>query len=269
MLNRRWGLGLFILLLAWIYAPAVFWMVDRWRAADSYYAHGPLIPLVSGLLLWWRRDQWTRLPAASSPWGFRLIWAGLLLQVFSALWRVYFTSAVSFLPVLTGLVLVFGGRRLLSQVWFPIAFLIFMIPLPLAAIANLSLQLKLFAAGASSQILFWMGIPTLQEGSILYLPHSTVLVEDLCSGLRSLISLIALGVLCTYLLKAVWWKRATLLLATVPVAISANIVRITVVCLVSELYGAQMASGAFHDIMGFVSFGLAYGGLALLGAWLR
>ena len=257
------------LLLLWVYAPAFWWMADRWWAADSYYSHGPLIPFISALLVWWRRRELAALPKATSRWGPFLVVVGLALQLFSAIWRIYFASALSLLVVLSGLILTFGGMPLWKKAWFPVAFLFFMVPMPLALVAQLSLQLKLWAATAASHLIWWFGIPVMQDGSVLHLPHGVLLVEDLCSGLRSLISLVSLGVLCSYLMKGNWWKRGIVLAATVPVAIAANVFRITVVSLVSEVYGYHLASGAFHDIMGFVLFFLAFGILWVLGWWLR
>ena len=267
--NTALKIGLLAALLAWTYAAAFWWMADRWWAADSYYSHGPLIPLVCAFLVWSLRKEITALPPASSGWGYVLIVAGLLLQIFSAVWRVYFSSALSLLILLAGFVLAFGGRPLWKRTWFPIAFLLFMIPMPLVLIAQMSLSLKLWAAAASARIIWWFGIPVKQNGSILYMPHGAVMVEDVCSGLRSLISLLALGVLCTYLTHGRLRKRIAMLAATVPIALSANIFRICVISMVSEVYGYQLATGAFHDTMGFVAFGLAYGLFLVLGSWLR
>ena len=270
--GKSFSNGKFLLiaaLLAGLYAPSLWWMVDRWWAADSYYSHGPLVPFVSGWLLWSRRKTLSKLPLVPSRWGWGWLAMGLLLQIASAFGRIYFTSAISFFFVAVGIVLLLGGRPLLAQVWFPVAFLLFMVPLPLSSIAALSLKMKLWAASVSSRILWAVGVPNLQQGSFLRLPHATVVVEDLCSGLRSLISLIALGFLCAYLMRSSWWKRGVLLLTAVPVAMGANVFRITVVSLVSELYGTQIASGTFHDVMGFITFLGAYGALTLLGWWLR
>ena len=267
--NVALKIGVLAAMLAWVYAAAFWWMADRWWAADSYYSHGPLIPLVSLYLLWSRRKSLAALPPATSGWGWVLILIGLILQIFSAIWRIYFSSALSLLMVLSGLVLAFGGTPLWKRTWFPILFLLFMVPMPLVLIAQISLQLKLWAAAASARIIWWMGIPVGQDGSMLYLPHGSVLVEDVCSGLRSLISLLALGVLCTYLSEGRLRKRILMLAASVPIALSANIFRIAVISLLSEVYGYQLATGTFHDMMGFVSFGLAYLLFMTLGAWLR
>ena len=262
-------LALLGLLLAWVYAPTAIWMADRWWAKDSYYGHGPLIPLVSLTLLWWRRAELAALPRTSSGWGWAWVVLGLALQAVSAVGRIYFTSALSFFVLLVGMILVWGGRPLLKTVWFPIAFLLFMVPIPLAAVAQVSLSMKLLAARLSTIFLISLGIPVFQNGSTLYLPHVTVLVEDVCSGLRSLIALMALGVLCAYMMRSTPVRRLLLLAAAVPIAVAANIFRITVICLVGELYGEHLITGTFHDVMGYMAFLFAYGLLSVFGIWLR
>lgn len=269
--KKRSIMQLFLLglLLAWIYAPAVWWMVDRWWAKDSYYGHGPLIPLVSLALLWWRRKELAALSPAPSRWGWAWVVLGLALQTVSALARIYFASALSFFFLLVGLILLWGGRPLLKGVWFPVAFLLFMVPLPLEAVAQIAFALKLVAANLSARILAVLGIPVVQQGSTLYLSHVTVMVEDICSGLRSLISLVALGVLCAYTMRSTWVRRLLLLAAAVPIAVGANIFRITVLCAVGELYGGQVITGLFHDAMGYIAFLFAYILFSAFGAWLK
>ena len=267
--NDLWKIAVTVLLLAWVYAPAIWWMVDRWGAKDSYYGHGPLIPLVSGLLLWWRRKELAALPAASSGWGWLWVTLGVVLQALSALSRIYFVSALSFFPLLVGLILLWGGKPLWKEIWFPVLFLLFMVPLPLEVVAQMAFWLKLIAANLSAKLLASFGFPIIQNGSTLYLPHVTVMVEDVCSGLRSLISLVALGVLCAYTMRSTRVRRLLLLAATVPIAISANIFRITVLCFVGELYGTQMVTGLFHDTMGYVAFGIAFLLFQAFGNWLK
>ncbi len=262
-------LAVIALLLGWVYAATSKWLVDGWTDPDTYYAHGPLVPMVSAFLLWRQRKELAGAASSPSPWGVRLIILGLGIQLLSAVWRIYFTSAVSFFILLIGLILASGGWGLLKKVWFPVAFLLFMVPMPLSLVASFSLFLKIVAAKTASALIWAMGIPVWREGSVLYLPHSTVLVEDLCSGLRSLIALVALGVLVAYFHRAALWKRLLILSTAVPVALSANVFRIVALSLGSELYGALFAGGLFHDVMGLLSFLLAYGVLVCLSWWLR
>jgi exosortase len=139
-----------------------------------------------------------------------------------------------------------------------------MIPLPLVAISNISFRLKIIASQAAVLLVNIIGMPVTREGSVIKTAHSYLVVEDPCSGIRSLIALIALGCLMAYLSKSVRWKKAILFLSSIPIAIFANVIRIVMLTLVSEMYGTQFATGMFHDIMGFVVFVIAFACLKLV-----
>ncbi len=249
-------IGLILLL---VYVPTFIWMWDRWFARDSYYTHGILIPFVTAYLIWLKKDTLKTITPTSSRWGMVLIISGVLLHLFSALFRVYFSSGFSIIIVLYGLTLHFYGRRYLKEILFPLSFLFFMIPLPMMIIANISFQLKLFAAKIAAYILNNnLRIPCLQDGSTLIMRHSQVVVDDVCSGLRSLISLTALGSLFAYWMKGGIVKRFTLFLSTIPIAVITNVIRIIFLALVSEIWGSQYVSGFLHDLSGFAVFALAF-----------
>ena len=246
--------GLFIL----AYVPSFVWMWQRWFARDSYYSHGILIPFVSGFFIWQLRDELRKIPLSRSAWGMPCIALGLLIHLGSSILRVYFTSAFSFLIVLYGLVLHFYGERLFRRIFFPLIFLIFMMPLPLVVIVNISFKMKLFAADIATRIINSIGLLAIREGSVIKMEHSYVIVDDICSGLRSLISLAALGSIFAYWLKAGWVRRAALLISTVPIAVIANVGRVVFLAFVSEIWGSKIATGIVHDISGFLVFAIAF-----------
>ena len=161
--------------------------------------------------------------------------------------------------MLLGLVLHFFGKRVLNHVFFPIIFLAFMIPLPIVTIANISFKLKIFAAQFATVILNdHLRIPCFQDGSIIRLQHSQVIVDDVCSGLRSLISLTALGSIFAYWIKGGIFKKAIVFLSTIPIAVITNALRIVFLSTVSEIWGAQYATGFIHDLSGFIVFAGAF-----------
>lgn len=265
-------IALFIL-TAIVYIPTFIWMVDRWSDKDTYYSHGFLVPFVSGLIVWLKKDRLKALKIkpsnprlrreASLGWLFFI--SGILIHIVSALWRIYFSSGFSLILVLTGLVLLFLGKEFLRQVMFPIIFLIFMVPLPLVAIANISFKLKIFAAHISTIIVNKLGIPAVRDGSVIKTAHSYLVVEDPCSGIRSLIALIALGALMAYFSNISRLRKAALFISSIPIALSSNVVRIVSLSLASEMYGAKFATGMFHDAMGVLVFVFAFAGLSLVG----
>ncbi len=251
------------------YIPTFIWMFDRWNAKDSYYSHGLLVPLVSVFVVWLKRERLSKISLKPTNFGWVFFTLGILMHAVSALLRVYFSSAFSLLFVIVGLVLLFLGTKFLRELAFPIIFLIFMIPLPLVVIANVSFKLKIFAAQVSTVIINKMGIPAIRDGSIIKTANSYLIVEDPCSGIRSLISLIALGALMAYFSNISRIKRGILFLSSIPIAIATNIIRIVALSLVSEMYGAKLATGAFHTAMGVLVFVFAFAGLALVNKMLE
>lgn len=251
------------------YIPTFIWMFDRWNAKDSYYSHGLLVPLVSIFIIWLKREKLSKISIKPTNLGWVFFGLGILTHIISALLRVYFSSAFSLIFVIIGLVLLFFGTKYLKELAFPIIFLIFMIPLPLVVIANISFKLKIFAAQVSTVIINKMGIPAIRDGSIIKTANSYLIVEDPCSGIRSLISLIALGALMAYFSNISRFKKPILFLSSIPIAIATNIIRIVALSLASEMYGAKLATGAFHNIMGVLVFVFAFIGLALVNKMLE
>ncbi len=247
------------LLLLLTYIPTFIWMWDRWFARDSYYSHGILIPFVTGYLIWNQREELKKIIPSTSPWGIRIFLTGAALHLFSAVFHIYFSSGFSLIVMLIGLILHFFGRDIMLKVLFPILFLGFMIPLPMVLVANISFKLKVFAAQLAATILNnHLRIPCIQDGSTIRMQHTQVIVDDVCSGLRSLISLTALGAIFAYWIQANPFKKAIVFLSTIPIAVITNAMRIVLLSSVSEIWGAQYATGLFHDVSGLVVFALAF-----------
>ena len=258
--------GLILCLLGVIYYPTFIWMWQRWFAADSYYAHGPLIIVVSGVLIWRKRQEIARTTVSSSKLGLVLLLSGLVLHIVSASTRVYFSSGYSFFIVLLGLILYFYGREVARVIIFPVCFLLFMIPAPIALVAATTLKMKLFAAHISVLVIQLFGISAVREGSVVYMPNTEIVIGDPCSGLRSLISLAALGLLYTYIVKASYLRKASLFLISIPIAIIANIIRTIATLLIANSYGNRIVTDGFlHKGFGLMVFIIAFAGLFLVG----
>ncbi len=252
-------------LLFIVYVPMFRWMVDRWMAPESYYGHGFLIPIVSLYVLWQRKDMLKEVKISSEMSGLFIVAGCLFVHILCALLRVYFISGFSFVMAIYGLALFFFGKEMAKKLVFPVFFLLAMIPLPLVLISNLTVKLKLFAAEAATVILNKIGFPSIRDGSIIRMPHSFIAVEAPCSGLRSLISLMTLGVLFAFASKASSLKKGIIIASSVPIAIVTNIIRILMLATVNDLYGEKIAMGFFHDFSGFFVFAFAFAGLWIVG----
>jgi exosortase len=249
-------------------AALFYWTIarmwERWHVATGYYSHGPLVVPISLAVAWIiiRRNGLPMCSTRSSRIVAMVMLIGaLLIHLASMYARVIFVSGFMILPIIAAFVLYLGGWPMLRRLWFPIAFLAFMVPLPDLTIYNLNFHLKIFAAEASTAIVNAVGVPAYLKGSDIFLQGGKQLtVEDACSGLRSLISLVAFATLFTYACRLRGYKRLLLLLSAVPIAVVANVVRIAVLTVVANNYSVALATpgGRVHDLMGFVVFVIAF-----------
>lgn len=253
-----WKLAVAVIVFILAYIPTFMWMWERWFARDSYYSHGFLVPLVTGYLIWQMKDELKDIPYKASRWTMLLILGGVVWYFISSVFRVYFSSGFSMLFVLYGLALYFFGSNVIKKTLFPLFFLVFMIPLPEVTITNMSFQLKIFAAHIAGYTLNVIGIPALQEGSIIKMRNTHVVVDDVCSGLRSLISLTALGSIFAYWMKGSMVKKIILFLSTIPIAVITNVCRVVILSCISEIWGPQYAEGFVHDTTGMLIFVIAF-----------
>ena len=249
-----------------LFWPTFVWMAERFRVHDTFYSHGWLIPPASAWLIWQRREHLARLAPAPSLQGLLLVVPSALIHVLATWWDLHFISGFAMLGVVWGMVWTLWGWPMLWTLRFPMLFLLFMVPLPSVLLIAISFAMKMWAATLATHMIHLLGIPAQQAGSTIYVPGVSVIVDDTCSGLRSLISLIALSILWTALLPRAATRRHKLAMvaASVPIALTANMVRIMILVLVSAIYGTAAAEGFIHYGSGFVVFGIA---LAVL-SWL-
>jgi exosortase len=165
--------------------------------------------------------------------------------------------------VLAGLVWLILGAAWLRALVFPIAFLLFMVPLPAIVMNAIAFPLQLFAAQTATFCLEAVGIPALREGNVISLADTTLEVAEACSGIRSLQALLALGAVYGYLTQRATWKRWTLLFASIPIAIAANAVRVSGTGFLAHYFGSEMAQGFYHSFAGWMVFLVAF--VLLLG----
>ncbi len=260
----RW-IAAFVAVAAAAYGPILLEMGRDW-ARDDNYSHGFLVPLVSAYFLWRRRGRLVRLAPRPANAGLVLLLLGLAALVLGEIGAEQFTKRLSFLVVVAGGVVFLGGWRWLRAVAFPYAYLFFMVPLPYIVYDAVAFPLKLFAARVATGLVANLGIPIFAEGNVIYLESTTLQVADACSGIRSLVSLLALAAAFAYVTQPAGWRRWLLFLAAVPIAIATNVGRIVGTAVLADRYGAKVAMGFFHEFAGVVVFGAALLLLFALGA---
>ena len=255
--------------LAVLYYRALFDLYAAWIVTDSYYSHGFLIPPICLYFVWQKRAELRVAPLQPALSGYMLLAAACLMLLASDSLGLRLFGQLSLLPMIAGLILIFFGRRHLALLWFPIVFLVFMIPIPSSITQSLSLRVKLLATDSAVRLARLFTLPMVRDGSFVHFGDDQFLVGEVCGGLRSLIALIAFGSLMSYISKTRLWARLLILLISGPVAIISNMFRIFGLCVVGYFWGSKIAAGRFHDVSGILIFVVAFALLFAIEAILR
>lgn len=240
-----------------VYLPVLYHMVLHWRAVDDY-SHGFLIAPLALYFAWERRSRLRGVPISGSWWGLLPLSLGVLALTIGRLGVELTSMRTGFVLTLIGLVLLLFGRKVFEVLAFPLLFLFLMVPLPQSLVNVIAFPLQLMAASAAVESLHVMGIPALLEGNIIHLAHSELFVAQACSGLRSLMALLTLGVVFAYFLQRGTLKRLIIVFSTIPIAIFVNAVRVALTGFLAHSYGKEAASGIIHDFQGLITFFLAF-----------
>ena len=244
--------------IAWAYVGTFEQMLRKW-SSDPQYSHGYLVPVFSLALLWMRRDALRDAPLRTSWWGVPLLAAGLGLRLAGAYFYIDWFEAVSLLPVLAGCCLLIGGWPALHWSWPAIAFLFFMIPLPFRVENALQLPLRRIGTVASVYAMQTCGLPALAEGNVIVVGEARIGVVEACSGLRMLMIFFALTTAAAIVSPRPLWERVSLVLSAVPIALAANIARITVTGSLHAIGRSDLADLVFHDLAGWLMMPFALG----------
>ncbi len=238
------------------YGDTLKWIWDRWMWEDSYYSHGPILPLLAAFVIYTRYDRIVALPRQVDLRGWWLLGTGLLLRLAGAAVTVDSLSAASLTLSLCGVVwLALGNARL--RVLLPVLLLlVFCTPPPLDFTNRIAVELKEVAITAALSLGNALGLGAMRDGANLLVPGQTqaLRIADACGGLRSLVALTTLGyALAFFFGSSSWRRRALLLAAAMPVALVMNILRITGLCFLAKTWGVDYAGrgGLFggHTLM--------------------
>jgi exosortase len=242
-----------LLPLVWLYRGTLLGLFNQW-ASDDNYSHGFVVVPLAVFFVWERRQALAEAVARPSVFGLLTIALGLLLFVTGTLGAELFLTRVSLIGVLAGVVLLLYGHTHLRIVAFPLAFLLLMVPLPAIVFNQIAFPLQLAASNAGEWVIATAGVPVLRDGNILQLPSRTLEVAEACSGIRSLISLLMLSILLGYFTERRLSRRLMLAVATIPLAIVANAIRVAGTGLASEWISPAAADGFFHTFSGWLMF---------------
>jgi exosortase B len=249
--------------LAALYIPTLYGLYHgMWRDEDQ--AHGPLILLVVLYLLWQKREHLYPSQAAQPRlWAGALCFAlALLLYVLGHSQEILTFEIGSLILILVAILLMARGWPSVRAMWFPLFFILFMIPLPGFFVDAVTLPMKMAVSYVADNILFWAGYPIARTGVMLQIGHYQLLVANACAGMHTLISLEALGLLYLNLVKHdSLFRNVTLAILIVPISFTANVIRVMVLTLVTYYFGDEAGQGFVH---GFANIVLVIVALALI-----
>ena len=263
-LSLAFSAALVVALLGYLYADSLAFLFRQWGSED--YSHGMFVPLISLFLIWQARHRIAHAGAGNSWWGLAVISAGLILYGIGELATLYVLQHVSLWMVIVGLVIALIGIRGARAIAFPLSYLLTSIPLPVFLYASLSSQLQLWSSALGVGCLQLVGVTAFRDGNVIDLGPVQLQVVEACSGIRYLLPLASLALLCAYLFKDRMWKRVVLVLSSIPISIVVNGFRIGMIGVLVEWYGQGAAEGFSHLFEGWLLF-MASLGLLILEMW--
>ena len=237
-------------------------VADWWQIPD--FSHGFLVPVFAAYMVWVKRKTLLATKIAPTWSGIVVVILGLVVLLLGVYGAELFLSRVSLVILLTGLVLSFGGWHLLKELRFALLVLLLAIPIPAIIFNEITLPLQTLAAKLASALLPLFGVPVLREGNVIELPAMKLEVAEACSGIRSLMSLLTFSIFYGYFLERSALRRTVLALASIPIAIAANAVRILGTGLCVQYWDPEKALGFFHEFSGWVMFLVSLGCLFIV-----
>ncbi len=261
MKNLSFQISLFIICILFflVYRSTFGWLIERYLEPDSYYSHGFLVPFISAFLIFLKRKRINFEKKDQNFIGMGLIIFSMGLHFFSLLSEFFFMDGISLVILVLGISIFLFGKSNTREMLFPIFFLLFMIPLPLVAVNAISFPMKMLVTKSAVFILDNLfRIPVRNEGFQIFFPQASLIVENPCSGLRSLISFLALGSLFANFLKSSLSKKYLLFVLSILISFISNLFRVILLSLGVFIYGNGAAHGFFHDLTGLLVFILGF-----------
>lgn len=256
-----------ILLIAWAIAfyPIFESLFQAWISkSDNSYCM--LVPLISLFFIWNKKEQIKTMPITKNNIGLFIMIVSMVMYIISYVGDLAFISRLMIIFSLIGLLTYTLGEKIVKVMVFPLFFLLFVVPVPDSILNLVAFPLQLLATNISYTIISALSIPVYQEGNILYFAQAHLEIVEACSGIRSIISLTMLGVILAFLSNNGYVTKFILILSAIPIAMIANIFRITSSGILAHFFGRDAIEGIYHDFSGLIVFILGF--LLLIGEFL-
>jgi exosortase len=245
MREKLWFAAILLAAIA-TYAPTFRYLWTKWME-DAQYSIAPLVPFVSGYFIWKKWPEVKVLKRSSSVWGLVLISAALILHLAGVALDISGPSSLSLMLCLLGGCLYFHSSALVRTLAFPLAYAFFLIPVPGGILDRVGFPLQLWASGATAMLLSLTGIEVVRSGVNLSVPGYDFQVAQACSGMSSLMALVGVTAVFAYISKLPIIFKWILFALAIPIALAANVIRITTIALVGYQWGPKAAQDIYHD----------------------
>jgi exosortase B len=255
LLKTCWPIVIGLLVM---YVPTFLHLSETVWNSDNQ-AHGPLILMIVLYLFWTKKDAPIKAGTKNQAMlGWLIFFFGLVLYAVGRSQEIIVLDVGSIIFVLIGIILIKSGASALKTFWFPLFFLIFMIPLPGSMLDAVTLPMKVAVSYVASNVLYWLDYPVARTGVIIQISQYKLLVADACAGMHTLISLEALGLLYLNIVKHDSFARNLVLaLLIIPISFTANVIRVMVLILVTYYFGDAAGQGFIHGFAGMLLFTVA------------
>jgi exosortase B len=239
-----------------LYVPTFYDLFTGLWSTEAQ-AHGPII---FSLAIWLMYRQWPLMmersagkPSAITGWIVFVI--ALVLYIIGRALQVYIFEVGSFIWMLAAILLIKRGSSALKVVWFPLFFMLFMIPLPGTLVIILTMPMKMAVSYVTEHILYWVGYPIARNGVILQIGQYQLLVADACAGLQTLLTLESLGLFYLNVVRYTsLFRNVTLAILIIPISFAANVIRVMTLTLITYYFGDAAGQGFLHGFAGIVLF---------------
>jgi exosortase len=257
-LTARWKIILLLAIWAITFFPIVPTMVEAWFD-HSDNAHAFLVPFIALYFTWEKREALGLIQPSGSFWGWLLLTSSLAIYILSYAAGIAFFSRLMLISSLVGLLWCCLGRELVRTLAFPLGFLLFMVPVPETVLGMVSFPLQILATKLSAGLIRFCSIPVYREGNMLYFVQTQLEVAEACSGIRSIMALTMLSVIFAHLSEGGWRSKIILFFSAIPIAMFANILRVSGTGILANFFGGSVARGFLHEFSGLVVFALGLG----------
>ena len=263
-------LGYFLIiftLIFIIYKNNLIWLWSKWME-ETRYSHGPFIPLISVYIAYQKKNLLKNITFTSANWGILLLFLSGIIFIVALRAQISFIQTYSMILFFLGIVWFIFGKNAIKHLWFPLLYLVFMVPFWAGGINRFSNFLKMVSSALSAKFLLFLGFPIFRDGVTLHLSHNSLEVADPCSGIQSLISLAAMAVIIAYYSDGRILKRSLILFLVIPLVCIGNAARILILAFFLEATGS-MVSDPMHTLIGMVIFVLTISFLFGFNKWIN